>query len=375
MQRLILPLVDSLINSYVGPDFSNVKIIGVQHILETTHAMFQSLYSLSLKPQNISLLGKCYSTCESVFNEMIDDGISVSRGSFAYCSHSEFDDIFTREVSEFLSPHIQDISENSYDLIIVLDDGGKCINFLQENLKVNTPIVAIEQTSSGYESIKHFHLPFPVINVARSPLKLTLESPMIAQAAAERMYKSLKDRNLAFKEALVIGAGAIGKALHKRLSSEMHVTIYDQNRSLSDHKAELVDILNQFSLIIGCTGKKSIPKEWHHLLAPGATLASVSSSDREFDAVHLRKRVEKGSICHQDLQIGDLLLINSGFPVNFDGDRENIEPELIQLTIALITAGILQARQAPNSNPGILPVDQIFEEKIEREFIQLQKSN
>ena len=26
--------------------------------------------------------------------------------------------------------------------------------------------------------------------------------------------------------------------------------------------------------------------------------------------------------------INDLLLVNSGFPVNFDGDRENIEPDL-----------------------------------------------
>lgn len=368
MKRLILPLVETLIHSYKGPDFSRVKIIGVQHILETTHAMFQALYCLGVKQENIALLGKCYSTCRDVYNEMKEDGIQVSEGSFAYSSHSGFDEIFSKEVADFLSPHINDIAENSYDLVIVLDDGGKCISYLNENLKTYVSIIAIEQTSSGYEAIRQCNIPFPVINVARSPVKLMLESPMIAQAAAERMYNSLRDRNLKFEQALVIGAGAIGKAVQTRLSSDMKVTIYDQNLGLSDHKDELREILSKYRLIIGCTGKTSIPKELHGYLASGTTLASVSSSDREFDAVHLRKQIENNQICHCDLQIEDLLLINSGFPVNFDGDRENIDPELIQLTIALITAGVLQARVSVNPQPGIMPVDPKLEDKIETEF-------
>ena len=55
-------------------------IVGVQHILETTHAMFRSLYKLGLKPQNISIIGKCYSTCREVYEEMIaDPGAAVER--------------------------------------------------------------------------------------------------------------------------------------------------------------------------------------------------------------------------------------------------------------------------------------------------------
>lgn len=206
--------------------------------------------------------------------------------------------------------------------------------------------------------------------VARSPLKLTLESPMIAQAAAERLYLSLHNKNLSPNKALIIGGGAIGKAMHKRLSPDMQVTVYDLDQALSDcASSDLSDLIGSFPLIIGCTGKTSISNLMHDLLSPNTTLVSASSSDREFDAVHLRRQLPLSTSCHDDLSINDLLLVNSGFPVNFDGDRENIDPELIQLTIALITAGILQARErAPTPIAALLPIHSHYEEKIEMEF-------
>lgn len=376
MNKLQMPLVDSLINSYSDLDFSRVKIIGVQHILETTHAMFQALYLLGLKPENISLLGKCYSTCKEVYEEMISDGIDVSSGSFSYRLDQPFDELFVEEVNEFLSSRINDLSQSKYDCIIVLDDGGKCIDFLRKEMLDSIPIIAIEQTSSGYEAIRSHFIPFPVINVARSPVKLTLESPMIAEAAAERLYAKLKQKNIHVNEALVIGGGAIGQAIKKRLSQDIEVTIFDQNTSLSDHKSsKLQDMIKDFSLIIGCTGKTSIPSEWHASLSPGTILVSVSSSDREFDAYRLRAGLTKSDSCFEDLIVKDLLLINSGFPVNFDGHRENIDVELIQLTIALITGGILQARRSISSLPsGIISLDEKIEEQVEAEFLQFAKS-
>ena len=369
MNRLILPLVDSLVDAYKGPSFSNVKIIGVQHILETTHAMFQALYPLGLRPENISILGKCYSSCKEVYDEMLADGIDVCPGSFAYTSHRSFDDHYTEIMHNFLSTRVKGFSEKPYDCIIVLDDGGKCISCLSEESLQGVPVIAIEQTSSGYEAIRNCNLPFSVINVARSPTKLTFETPLIAQAAAERLYISLEKLGLNVKEALIIGAGALGKVLQKRLSPGIKVAMYDINKSLSDFENDISDIIENFSLIIGCTGKTSIPHQFHSFLSPGTVLVSVSSSDREFDAHHLRKRIRETQRCHQDLAIDDLLLINSGFPVNFDGDRENIEPERIQLTIALITAGILQGRVSHGCNDGIIPLDSYFENKIANEFI------
>ncbi len=371
MKELILPLVDSLVAAYNGPGFSKVKIIGAQHILETTHAMFRSLYRLGLQPENVSLIGKCYSTCKEVYDEMVDDGIDISSSSFEYSSYKPFDEQYSNEVRNFLQSHLNDLSSGKYDQIIVLDDGGKCIDFLSKYSDNHPPIIAIEQTTAGYDAIRNIRLKFPVINVARSPVKLELESPMIAQAAAERLYVSLQQRNLFPERALLIGGGAIGQAMKNRLSSDMKVTIYDQNKQLSDCSFfHLEQAIKCFPLIIGCTGKTTISHTLHSQISKGTILVSVSSSDREFDSVHLRKQIIENDVCHQDLSINDVLLVNSGFPVNFDGARENIKPELIQLTIALITGGILQARSLPTSTSSeIIPVFSSIEKKIVNEFL------
>jgi len=373
MQTLMLPLVELLVSTYLTVDLRNVKIIGVQHILETTHAMFRSLYKLGLKPENVSLIGKCYSTCREVYEEMRADGIDVSPLSFAYSSHRAFDTEFELAIQEFLAGHLQDLTTGKYEQIIILDDGGKCITFLSQHLKSSLKIAAIEQTSSGYHAIRSIKLPFPVINVARSPLKLELESPMIAQAAAERLLLSLQRKDITPGRALIIGGGAIGKAMKDKLSQFFEVTVFDQKTDLSTvQTTDLVSIIGEFSLIIGCTGQTTITKEMHAHVSPGTTLVSVSSSDREFDSVHLRSLVQENSDCHEDLLIEDVFLVNSGFPVNFDGDRENIAPELIQLTIALITAGILKAcKFGCLMENSIHPLSQEDECRIKQEFLQI----
>lgn len=372
MPILHMPIVEDLLEKFCKEDFSKVRIIGVQHILETTHAMFQYFYSYGLQPRHISILGKCYSTCEDVFNEMKDEGIDVSLGSFSYQSHQSFDSLFKTEVHSFLKQRLPDLLEEDYETIIVLDDGGKCINVISEYLKkTSLQVVAIEQTSAGYQNIKDVPLSFPVINVARSPIKLTYESPMIAQAGAERLYQSLQAKNIYSDSVLIIGGGPIGQAMKTRLNGEIAVSIFDENNHLSDFSNKIFEVLPQFNLIIGCTGKISVARNYHDLLSENAALVSMSSSDREFDSVHLRKMIGRNCDCHQDLLIKNRLLVNSGFPVNFDGDRENIDKEKIQLTIALIAAGIIQALETSSYVQNrLFPLEQKYEELIKCLYLE-----
>lgn len=369
-----MPLVEAVLRKFCIKDFSRVKIIGVQHILETTHAMFQYFYEYGLKPENVSILGKCYSTCKAVFEEMTTEGIDVSSGSFSYDSYSNFDSLFDSEVKKFIDDRKSDLLEGEYEAIIVLDDGGKCIRELSKTLKYfPVKVVGIEQTSAGYHAIKNTELPFPVINVARSPIKLTYESPMIAEAGAERLYISLKKKKIRTNKALIIGGGAIGQAMKERLVKEMEVVVFDENEKLSETKSPLKELLVEFPLIIGCTGRTSVNLKLHGLIK-NTTLVSVSSSDREFDAVHLRKQTQKNNKCHKDLVLGTNLLVNSGFPVNFDGDRENIETEKIQLTIALISGAIVQAFDLKDQHKQeIIGVEPDLELFIERSFIKVDK--
>lgn len=351
--KLILPVVEHLVTHRQELSLEGVRIIGVQHILETTHAMFRSLYQLGLKPGHISLLGKCYSTNRAVFDEMRADGIDVSEASFKFDSHSSFDEVFNEEVKTFLDERIGNLTDAH--TIVVLDDGGKCIQQFAKQENTFRRIVAIEQTSAGYEAIKNLSLPFPVVNVARSPAKLSFESPMIAQAAGERLERSLEKRALKPVKALVMGGGAIGQAVRAQLKvMGIAATIFDEQESLSEIKTSLHDNLSSSDMIVGCTGKTSVPAGLHVLLNPGSILVSVSSSDREFDAVAFRRQHPAYLNPFQDIVSNEILLINSGFPVNFDGERENISTEKIQLTLGLIAAAILQAIQLPEDKPNAI---------------------
>jgi S-adenosylhomocysteine hydrolase len=369
---MILPLVESVTDYYQGPYLDKVIIIGVQHVLETTHAMFRSLYKLGLKPQNISIIGKCYSSCKEVYEEMVVDGIDVDPNSFSYSSHESFDEHFQQLVEKFIKERLYKLRDSGIEKIIILDDGGKCIELIQKNMEAFPPLVAIEQTSSGYEAIRSIALDFPVINVARTSTKLTLESPMIAKAAVDRLFLSLKSRKQVGR-ALILGGGPIGLAVKQKLSEhEILADIYD----IKESKENLSDLLGKYSLILGCTGKTSIPKEYHGCFASKTILASISSSDREFDAAYLRKKVPETKNCHKDLNIGGITLIRNGFPVNFDGERENIDPELIQLTIALMTAGILQGvEQDLLASKGVISLRKQAVEFIEDAFVQLVSSD
>lgn len=377
MVQLKLPLVDYLVSMHSSLSLSRVRIIGTQHILETTHSMFQSLYELGLKPENISIIGKCYSTCKEVYDEMLDDGIDVSSDSFAYCSHRPWDEIYSEAVYSFISDRARKISPSKFDLVIVLDDGGKSIDIVSNYVNHSIEIVAIEQTTAGYEAVREKVLNFPVINVARSPVKLELESPMIAEAAAERLAISLNKANITPDRAMVIGGGAIGAAIKRRLSDKIHIDIFDLDKTLRTTRSDnFVLEIGKYPLIIGCTGRTSLPSHLHSRLRNGVVLVSVSSADREFDAVHLRRQLAQNDVCHTDLRIGDLLLVNSGFPVNFDGERENIEPHLIQLTIALMTAGILQGVSLPNNEQrGVIHLDPTLEGCIAEKFVSLREKS
>lgn len=325
---------------YPNTSLKNTVIIAVQHLLQTTHSMFQSWYGLKLEPHNIHVLGKCYSSNRIVVKRMLQEGINVSPLSFSFNSHRAFDHQFDDYVEQFLNAiHIPSSTEK----IIVLDDGGHLIKaFIQRPNLVKYPLSGIEQTSSGYEIIKNLPLNFPIVNVARSNAKLSFEPIFLAEKISQQLRHLIKEKNT-----LVLGCGVIGKAIIKEIKPEM---VYDKNDS-----SALQEMLPKADLIIGCTGNTSISTHHHHLLKKGCYLISASSSDREFDSVHLRKTFSPYHNCHRHLKSDRFNLMNSGFPINFTGAPHSIPPAKIELIRALITLGMLQASMSINR--GIIPLD------------------
>lgn len=65
-----LPLLDFTADYFKKIDFSRTLIICVQHLYSTTYNMFDKLFKMGLKPNNLHIVGKCYSTDPDVFAQL-----------------------------------------------------------------------------------------------------------------------------------------------------------------------------------------------------------------------------------------------------------------------------------------------------------------
>ena len=100
-------------------------------------------------------------------------------------------------------------------------------------------------------------------------------------------------------------------------------------------------------------------------------MVSASSSDREFGAVKFRRLIPQYSDCHKDIFVRNTWLLNSGFPLNFDGEKNSVPPKKIQLTRALIFSAVCLAIQNKYKN-CFVEFDNEVQKKIINEFKELQ---
>lgn len=320
---------------YEDVDLSNSILIGCQHFLQTNYEMLKALQEKGLKAENMYLIPKSYSYNEQICKRMEQQGIHIHK--YPYDSHIAFDTLFDEEIEHFIKKILPLI--RNYSNILILDDGGHLHTKMGKYQLKN--IRGVEQTSSGYWKLEQ-KVPYPIVNVARSKIKLTEEPRFIAECFIKNLNSFLQKHNEYPMEALILGGGPIGKAIQNQLSIPSYV--FDTNQQKNElFENELKNILPRFKLIIGASGTTSITKKNHNKLANGTILASVSSSDREFDAVHLRKQVSKISNPNSNLKINKIHLLNNGFPLTFDGNIHAVPPEKIQLTQALMLAGIYES--------------------------------
>ena len=75
-----LPLLDWIASQAPRPleSLSGIMLVCVQHLLETTGSLIQTLLSLGLDPKNIHILGKSYSSNPGVENRLRALGVNVA---------------------------------------------------------------------------------------------------------------------------------------------------------------------------------------------------------------------------------------------------------------------------------------------------------
>ncbi|MDN3508492.1 MAG: hypothetical protein P0S93_00420 [Candidatus Neptunochlamydia sp.] len=323
---------------------SEVYILCAQHLVSTSYSLFHTLLQLGLQPSNLSAIGKCYSTNPEAVAEMQKLGIDICESSLSFNSHTSFDQQYKQNIKKFIRSRILTLKNSRFKKIVVLDDGGELLLEANTTLGDDPRLIGIEQTSSGHRKIKQQKLNFPVINVARSPAKLNHESPIIAKLVLKSLIVSLTSLDLKPEKALVIGNGPIGAHISRVLEPTHETLVFDKAPSKSYIKPEnLQNALETSDLIIGCTGTTVLDSKEFDRLKKNAILVSASSSDREFKAQSLRKRIPLVSDCHQHLLIEDKWLINCGFPINFSSNFREVDSDELQLTRSLLLSAILQA--------------------------------
>lgn len=346
-----VPLLHETLSLFSSNILENILLLARQHLLTDTYFLLLALEQLGLKREHIAIMGKCYSTNAEVVQRMREHNFEVFVPEIEFDSHRSFDEQHLNDVKTFVTAQLKKHDVAAFNRVIVLDDGGDLIIEVQNQLKKTNNVIGVEQTTNGYNKLKTSDMWFPVINVARCKSKLVVEYKFVVEAILTVIERYISTKKIVVENILVIGNGAIGSAICQQLANKFK-KVYCYDLISAQNNMTIKDYLPLVDLIIGCTGCTSVPKQYHAYLKKQVILASASSSDREFDAVYLRRAVERTHHPHTNIVVDSIYLLNNGFPVNFHGGQYSMPLSASQLTISLLLAGVCQASKVCDNKAG-----------------------
>jgi S-adenosylhomocysteine hydrolase len=373
--------------------------IAVQHLFPSTRWLYEALADNGLEKDKTVVIGKPYSTDQDTYRSMRQTGWNVSWMSemTLHTSNGTFDDQGAR-----LQQLFKDVDpKTTQKRFLLLDEGGKVLHALHKHFPEYAHLCfGVEHTDRGIQLLEGCELKCPVVNVARSAAKKRYESPMIGESVVASIDGSLGQLGISInpKEATILGYGAVGQNVAQSLRRRgyaVHVYDPDPHKMEQAKKDGMIagtreEVLAHGYLTVGATGRGCLTVEEYALLPKKAVLANAASGRHELglDAAYevdaqvktgdphetftsdgLRRTLVRGT----ETVIGDAaaideqfhrvlrddndpeverIALNNGFVVNM---QEDIPPEYIQLTRALILAGTLQA--ATEKKPGLVELD------------------
>lgn len=405
-----MPVLFELARATASADtLAGFRMMAVQHLFPSTRVLFDAFVACGLPKEHLIALGKNYSTIPDMLYGMRADGLQAPTLSLARMTWPTSDG-GERDVSlaaQYLYNLFEGVDPQAADAprFMLLDDGGAIIKALHAdpNLRPYAPLcVAVEQTEYGARLAEQLgdQLLCPVVNVARSWLKKLFESPMIGESIAASVESSLRaiDVEVQPREATVVGYGAVGRATARALAARGYVVrVFDtDDAKMASARADGFDTpprdeaLARAHLLVSTTGKSAITSADHEKLPNHAVLVNGASGNSElgfeeralerdplsyvdddgyrvasYDGKTIRLGDSAGSddTPHRVLRQGDKerLALRSGYVVNM---FEDIPPELIQLTRALLFAGVIQASTAKGA--GLVDLDDGMQQFIHR---------
>ncbi len=267
---------------------------------------------------------------------------------------------------------------------IAVDDGGYVLPALLDERPdlVESYDGLVEQTMSGIYRLEKYgdRIPVPILSVAQSRLKGTIESYWIAEAAVANLLRLMPGEKWEGRPALVIGYGQIGSEIARLLQQRrMRVACHDRDllRLVSAHEnghhtgRDLSRLLGEHRpwLIIGGTGRTSMGRPEFDALRRDCVLASVTSRTIEFDVDALAA----AAIGIEDLGVRGrrfslprgiaVDLLADGYPVNFHHAESipNRQSDLVMAGLLMGAAALAEPRHPFRPGHNVALSDQVLE--------------
>lgn len=378
-----LPLLERLANApspLIEEALSRTLVVAVQHLLETTGSLFDTMLRLGLRPEHTFILGKAYSSNSDVARRLRAIGLAAHEGSLPK-RPGAFQDVFRRDVGELWSRALAGLRDSGCTDVVILDDGGRCISMVPEEVHRLARVSAVEQTTSGVTSNAKPR-GFRVVEVATSAAKRFFESPMISRAIVRRL-PPLDDT----VRCGVIGLGNVGRCVASHLARGGHdIKVYDRIPSRMQVSPGMLavesveQVARESDVLFGCTGDDVFAGratiDWRD---GKTTLVSCSSEDIEYRSL-LTTSADAGTLAEWSTVgvgaiengLARIEILRGGFPFNFDGSIESVPANEIQLTRALLLGGVLQAVLcgAERQDGGGRMLDPLLQRFVVREWVQ-----
>jgi hypothetical protein len=296
--------------------------------------------------------------------------------------------------------------------LLVLDDGAYILEAIASLAPARRPtrVAVVEQTTRGFIKLNRNAMlrkvvrGLPLVDVARSTPKRSLEPPFIAMAVCAAMEPHLQRHFVTGLNGpcLVLGYGAIGEQVasfvrHRFGLAKSRVAVYDREptRLAAAHRRgypvwSREDLDTRFSLVVGCSGEASFTVGDSAYLAPNALLVSASSGAVELsrqDFIELAEATagDDVALLHEGVDPNDVhaslgirlpesvvTFVNGGFPVNFSGRLTVCPTRYIQPTTTMMVAAAIQAVKAlEGGGAGVIALEADFCAWLSQAFREL----
>lgn len=407
-----MPLLEEFIRIKVfNKSFLNdVTVLFIQHHLSPLIGRLEAMKNNGMLSKNTWFVDIPYST-----NEEVKQKIRKKYTTHKYPDpYSDPKNDYNKAQLQRTKTTIAKIIKSKPKKLLVVDDGAYFIRAVHELYIENNEIAKIlynstyivEQTTRGHRYLNDLKysaiikiLNIPIVSIARCKTKQEIESPFIGVACRKAIEQNvhIKNKIKEFKNDKikigVIGYGSIGSAVYQSIRNltegkcnsdveiiEIDYSKWNEIKNLEGTPNPKSELSNKYDILFGCTGNESFGWGDRYKVNSGALLVSVSSASIEFsrgDFIEIAELYNDDPITiepysgkegynsnstdlHADLQFKDLknglnfIFINSGFPVNFTGERECLPIDFIEPTHVLLYAACYQVLNQPKQGIQIL---------------------